>query len=625
MQTRSRAQWAAVASFVAASLVAGGAIDGQDEKKDDKPVSPGAAAPSAVRRVAVTPLKERSPTGGPVMEVRLPGAEKRLVRGSVTQDIKIPERGVPAGEPTQRVSIGPDELYQDQKRYEEDLLKVGEFVDFSDRSRHKLAPKDAKQWRAVKTPVGRETQLPPYLGSPVLCEEDIQTLSERCLMIRDPAVVDDRRAKGTGAWSFGHLMTEMANEKATGIKPSDFVLRWLEHWERDQNVNGCRIDNRRDGIRALVIDPWQEASGGPGKPLDLAKAPFRLMAIINRLDLSSNAVLGVDRIGDGGAGEARLMFCALDTRKEKDLDKAPPALFTVIFEYGIKRKSLQGVKDWAESWYELRLHDPKTDAYKARLERLTEEFVRAGADPECPPNRSALAQLRTNEIALDLVASELGVELDRIDGLPRPLWELREFVVNTHDDGFLYQVTVKQTPRLALRGGAANPTGGQRLAEYVNVPANLDAILNERHRLPVQFPAGRPFVDGASITPLDFFWDAPGIKDPKARHLLSLATCSGCHAGEAFPRVNKPGATFTHLFPLTRVEGRAAEVSPFLSGKGADGKEFALPDPAGAKGPDGKVIERKFADLERRAYFLRDFVRYFLYYQLNRVPIQNVH
>jgi hypothetical protein len=283
------------------------------------------------------------------------------------------------------------------------------------------------------------------------------------------------------------------------------------------------------------------------------------------------------------------------------------------------------VKDWATDWYDLRRYEPKADEYKTRLERLTEEFVRAGADPECPPNRSALAQLRTNEIALDLVMGGLGLELDRIDGVTRPLWELREFVLNTHDDGFLYQVTVKQTPRFTLRGGATNPTGGGRLANYVNDPTNLDAILHERHRLPVQFPAGRPFVDGSAITPLDFFWEAPGIKDPKARHLVSLATCSGCHAGEAFPRLNNPGKTFTHLFPLSRVVGKPADLSPFLSGKGFDGKEFVLPDPAGARGPDGKVIERKFADLERRAYFLRDFVRYFLYYQLSRVPIQNVH
>lgn len=615
----------AIGTAVLAAILAGAALGagGDDKKGGGPPVVAADTADSAVKGVAVTPLKERSPTGGPVMEVRVPRAEKRLVRGSATQNVKLPAQKDDPADGSVRVSIGPEELYQDQKSYEDDLQKAGEFIDFKDRSRRKLAPKDAKNWRAVKTPVDKETELPPYLGSPVLPQKEVQTLIDRCLMIRDPAVVDDPRAKGTGVWSFGHLMTEMANEKATGIKPSEFVLHWLEHWERDQTVNGCRVENRREGIRALVIDPWQRASGGPGKPLDLAKAPFRLMAIINRLDLSSNAVLGADRIGDGGAGEARFMFCVLDTRKERDLDRAPPTRFTVIFEYGIKRKSLQGVKDWAAGWYDLRRYEPKSDEYKERLQRLTQEFVRAGADPESPPNRSALAQLRTNEIELDLVAGQLGVELDRVDGLDRPLWELREFVINTHDDGLLYQVTVKQTPRFALRGGKTNPNGGRRLAAFVSEPANLDAILNERHRLPVQFPTGQTFVDGASITPQNFFWEAPGVSPP-ARHLLSLATCSGCHSREAFPE-GPPERQFTHLFPLTRVKGQAAEMSPFLTGRGFDGKEFVLPDPAGAKGPGGEVIQRRFADLERRAYFLRDFVRYFLYYQLSRVPIQNVH
>ncbi len=57
----------------------------------------------------------------------------------------------------------------------------------------------------------------------------------RELMINDPAVVDDPArtfnpctAAGIpmGIWTFGHLMSEMANQPSTGVDPSDFALNW---------------------------------------------------------------------------------------------------------------------------------------------------------------------------------------------------------------------------------------------------------------------------------------------------------------------------------------------------------------------------------------------------------------
>ena len=112
------------------------------------------------------------------------------------------------------------------------------------------------------------------------------------LLINDLSVVEDpdrtvwqQTADGDGAaWTFGHLVRDLAGEHDA----SDFVLQWLKTWESPQLVNGHSVA-ARPSIRSLVIDPWRQASGcGAGDSpcyLDFSRAPFRLLAIVNRPDL----------------------------------------------------------------------------------------------------------------------------------------------------------------------------------------------------------------------------------------------------------------------------------------------------------------------------------------------------
>ena len=134
----------------------------------------------------------------------------------------------------------------------------------------------------------------------------------KSLMVTDPSVVQDpgrTRTACTGAgsssmgkWSFGYLMQEMANTPMTGISTSDFTRKWLDTWMNPQNINGWTVAQRAT-MQTQVIDPWVTASGGPGNPLDMSKAPFRLLAIVNRVDLRQNLVYG-----SGSAGEGRFVF-----------------------------------------------------------------------------------------------------------------------------------------------------------------------------------------------------------------------------------------------------------------------------------------------------------------------------
>jgi hypothetical protein len=404
-------------------------------------------------------------------------------------------------------------------------------------------------------------------------------LKARSLMINGlPVVTDPGRTfdpctgVGTalGKWTFGHLMTEMANQPVTGVTPADFVEQWLAKWATTQTVNTFPIP-ARIAIGTQIITPWQTASGGGA--LDLAKAPFRLLAIVNRVDLRQNIVYG-----GGSAGEARFVFGAMDQQHG-----CSPMPFTVIFEYGVKVKSCPALKAWAKRWYDLKGMTPGDPAYLAALEGITDVFSAAGADPSKLPNKSALNQLRTNEIAL------------------APPWELREFRLGMPGgvSGHLSPVTVKQEPDMSFNNSAT-------VAAYVN--ANAAAIVLDRHTVPETF-SGAPFLGSRAPAGLPFptllFWGkGADMTTPNSRFHFSLNTCSGCHAGET-------RTFFTHVNPES---GLPAALSLFLTGTPAPGVHD--PDPTDADNSD-----RMFADLDRRALDLDGLVNSPCLKQLGVRPI----
>lgn len=359
----------------------------------------------------------------------------------------------------------------------------------------------------------------------------------RELMITDVGVIEDPSRTfnpcnntGTpmGAWTFGKLMTEMANQPVTGIHPSDFTLHWLQSWSTDQTINGFTVDQRLLGLTNRVLTPWPKLVDGR---LDLAKAPFRLLAIVNRIDLRGSTVYG-----SGDAGEARLVFGLLDCNPA--LPQAEVQQFTVIFEYGINKSSCSAVRGWAQQWLALGTLVLASAPYNAALQAVTDQFTLRNADPSKPPNRSALNQLRTNEFALGLFPAET-------------FWELREFKIcagGACSLGRLEQTTVAQTPD---RSFLNQPP----LRDFINT--NQAAILAGTHEVPLQLPPSTPFRAGAIQPGAGLGWNATGIANLEARHLFSLATCNSCHTAET-------STQFVHIAP--RAAGSPAALSDFLTG-----------------------------------------------------------
>ncbi|NTX41480.1 hypothetical protein HUA78_44330 [Myxococcus sp. CA033] len=337
----------------------------------------------------------------------------------------------------------------------------------------------------------------PSACAPLACGVDIS--SE--LMITDLSVVDDPlRTTGDGVWTFGHLMREMNG----GQDPSDLVRDWLSTWMSDQFIGATEV-GARPNMAGMVLQPWENSSG-PGPSLDFNVAPFRLLAIVNRMDLRKEGEF---------AGEGRFVFGVTDPNGH-------PLPFTVILEYILPGGSPDEFQRWARDWHELGRIGVGSPGYNEKLEaltsRFTKSFVARGAHLG-----SAIHQVRTNENALV------------------PLWELREFHLGP---GGLMPAHVALSPTLFW-------DGSRTLADYVNL--NLSSILTETHTVP-EFFENQPLLAGSAFTFPNFAWAVPQVST-EARHKFSLNTCSGCHGGET-------GTVFLHVHP--RAEGVSSALSPFL-------------------------------------------------------------
>jgi hypothetical protein len=382
---------------------------------------------------------------------------------------------------------------------------------------------------------GRTFDIDKFLGVPFVVFPWKELLITQTSVVEDPTrTFDACSGAGTpmGAWTFGKLMTEMANEPATGIRPGDFVEQWLQEWTMDLTINTFTVHARQEHAQ-LLIDAWPRLPDGQ---LDLSQAPFRLLAIVNRQDLRGNTTYG-----SGDAGEARLVFGMLDCNNV--IPSSPEALqFLVILEYGIRKNSCYDVRTWAQQWRTLGDLQLGSAAYNAQLQSITDQFTLANANPSQSPNHSAINQVRTNEFALKGSES---------------FWQLRESRLNScllcwlPTAGLLKHKTIAQTPHWTFQGTAA---GVIATRDFINTDES--SVLSGTHVVPLTLPGAQPFLTGQIEPGIGFAWN-PGGVDLEARHQFSKATCNGCHTLEA-------DADFVHI--TTREEGEASELSDFLTG-----------------------------------------------------------
>lgn len=454
------------------------------------------------------------------------------------------------------------------------------------------------------------------VGADILTAKFIRP--ERELLITAPAIVDSDAAQFPGPWSFGHLIQELAGPEGA----SACTREWLNTWRTAQTVNG-QIVRPRLGINEKVIEPWQRRDGynpASGKPWEpkLENAPFRLLAVVNRLDLCApeqakmgSVIEGAWRVagkiadferlltpansgaltnasatswqtrpsgyGFGGEepsfGQGRLVFGAVDTTG------APlqPA-WTLIFEYKLlmplgatgdgspAATVIPGPREWAQAWHALGEIAIEDQRFSRTLQTLTRSFTdgvhRAASGGGTP--KTALAQLRSSEAVF---------------GSGR---EFRQFALS---NGALNLAPLPQTPGPAF--GEKHSRQQRALAGFLREQDPL--IRSGLHNLPltleVQNETPVSMLGGRALIPADkpnFHWEGGDRVSHDARRIFSLNTCNGCHAGET-------ASDGLHIH--ARAVGESAQLSEFLR---MDGKPHRVTDPTrGAK--------TEFREMEDRA------------------------
>ncbi len=383
----------------------------------------------------------------------------------------------------------------------------------------------------------------------------------------DPCDVDGDGSLGNvnGPWSFKTLMTNMANTPSTGVSAQQFTHNWLRKWMTNQSVNTFNIPARTN-----IQNFFPGWNGISSATLNMNQLPFRLLAIVNRIDLAKTSLYGISN----NPGEIRFVFGLVDPNSAScsSGNLGSTREMTVIFEYGDVNGACTALKSRANEWIDLSSLVIGTPAYNAALQNITDDVTLPNAAPS-KPNGSALNQLRSNEIALSFP------------------WQLREFVINPGTSN-LVSATIKQTPDPALfRFGSAVT------ASYME--QNADDILCETHAVPETF-ALQPFLGSHADYAFGTIWHAPtnaanlpgslpschktnvnSVAQPtvqgELRHKMSLNACDDCHSGET-------STQFTHVKPSTF----PTALSGFLTG-------VTVNDPGGEAG-----VTRQFDDLTRR-------------------------
>jgi len=345
-------------------------------------------------------------------------------------------------------------------------------------------------------------------------------------------------------WTFGYLMQQMAG---AGVNTSTFILKWLESFEEAQSVNGQTLAVRSN-VRTYIIDPWRAVSKKPDGVttctpgvkvdavdgacnLDLTKAPFRLLAIVNRTDLRLPGY-------GGGAGEGRFVF-GFTKMDGSPLDA------TVILEYALPTSI--AAPTWASKFHALRALGTG-EKYNNALADITELFAKANASV-ASPNGSAISQVRTAEKSFD--------------GNATAVFELREQRLQcrpntscTLNNKYLLPSTLVRTPRNSFD---FSPT----LTSYMN--NNMSAILNGTHVVPASMLGISSRPNTMATNPFGAWApDADLVSVPypntagDVRRLFGLSTCNGCHS---------PEETNTNNFHIQpRSANQPSTLSAFLAG-----------------------------------------------------------
>ncbi|HSC67405.1 MAG TPA: hypothetical protein VLC79_06935 [Cellvibrio sp.] len=427
--------------------------------------------------------------------------------------------------------------------------------------------------------------LPAAIPPALVLPENALVINDRAVVANSTLTFDACNTDATGnninpnaAWSFKTLLSNLNDETTSGMTDQQFANDWLRNWINNSSVNGFSILARPN-----LKDFFQGWDGVNAATLNMDRLPFRLLAIVNRIDLAAIPAYGVSTANK--PGEIRFVF-GLITRDSTGFCRnngipGSADQMTAIFEYRDATTGCSGLKDLANKWVTL-------DTTAIQFGRNSANYLnalKAITDTVTAPNAKKLNQLRTNDFAFDGIG--------RFNGS----WQLREFVIDPTTKK-LAPTTIKQTPDpVSFRSPGPGSPNEILMKDYLQ--ANSSSILCETHSVPPLFNAQNFLGASADYLPNTTWLIQPDVVPAsfptcytssvvagsdagllledkirsEIRHKFALNTCDDCHAAET-------DTFFVHINPSNRA------LSRFMTG---------------VRVTDGITpIQRDFNDLARR-------------------------
>lgn len=449
----------------------------------------------------------------------------------------------------------------------------------------------------------------------------LEIRDDRSLMVTDPRGF----SRVEGAYSFGRVLGSFADFVMNDLAPKgkarydrrgDFIAHAFDDAADELDDHGAAkapitklgiVDTNNPWRK--IVNQWPELARN-----DVGRGPFRLLAVVNRLDLAGD--LDFRATVDAGSepkamGEGRLVFGFVDPQQEKN-GKAAPTTMIVEFRLPALGAELNVIRDfdyraaaadpavyreqlqrWGQVWRELSRWTPDERAFQDHLLAIVQRFAK-------PEN---FIGIRGNALVKnDKDAEEM---------------ELREWYVLRQSWTLIRRKPRDEPYRCIARGkemrevvdqfwvperndvNMVTPPNPNQETSY-NVPraVRLPAKRYEgcfddpkTDRVPYGMEVEGQFADGRRMFLANFgrtkdgeVWPLAGAPEEK-RHAFAMRTCTGCHSAEAGLR----GRDFAfHVRP--RLAGEASKLSPFLTG----GATFAS---------DG--VRYEYSELRKRAAYVK--------------------
>ncbi len=460
---------------------------------------------------------------------------------------------------------------------------------------------------------------PVLIEGTTSCDMDENAiLKQNSLLITDINVVEDPartynvvtgQGASQGAWTYGQLMKNMAGGFADESNPTpteitvvrDFIKNWIIQFYTQYSINGRTSPTiAPKTVLRHLIKPWvynaKESLGQTVPNISsydmedwktywdsfttatelnalLKNAPFKLSAIVNRVDLRGNGGYGVSNPGFN-AGETRFIFSLIQTLDNQggdnnlgNLGKPPWHQDTgygpnagkkidwrgmnIILEYANVASSSCDTKDIGQQWKDLSTHTVGSASYLTALQNITDLVTTRNANTEAV-NGSAISQVRTNS---KLFAIGNVSQTNRWDPTN---WELREFGLDQNGN-----LVSQATGNMPFAGSNYNRNSGNEGLDYgpdqssepiadwiygVNGSSHWVSVKNGNHNIPqyllepvselkdeLQSYYGLGFWHSSfpdNIFDDDNYSGGASSNEKEIRHQLSLNTCLGCHGGE---------------------------------------------------------------------------------------------